>query len=178
MPTTPLTVSQTTHALALKINNEIIGAVYQWSPDMTRAVSEHYEFGGDTTGTTPFGKDPGMPFEKVPGNVSGMRIEVARVDLFRKRFEAILPGVDMEETLAKNLAWFSVEEVWSFPDVTGANGVAIPAGFPSNLNGTGYIKRYLGCWFAKIGRSLSTTDDRVVKASSSIEYTAIQVTKF
>lgn len=167
-PRVPATVSQTTHALTLYFNGEVVGAVFGFNPDESRAVSEHYEFGGQDTGTTQWGKYPGTVFEKVPGNVSGQRIEVQRVDLYRKRFERLLRGQSLEETLAQQVAWFTVTAAWSTPTASDL-ALALPTYPTAPLER--YNKLYEGCWFARLGRTLSTTDDRVVKASSTIEYT-------
>ena len=160
----PKTQTQLSHAVAIMFNNDIVGAINEWSPGMTRMITELWELGGSTPGAIKkYQKGPGEPYEKVPGNVSGMRISVKRYDVYPKQMEFALgtflsPGEALTR-LANQNEPFDIREAW-----------AVPAGLTQPA--AGYSNEYEGCWFSDLGRTLSSTGDRVVNVNASIEYTS------
>jgi hypothetical protein len=150
----PNTVTSTSHGVTLHSmpSGRMIGSIFQWSPKQTLAVTEVREF-GNVTG--PYGSEAGMPYEKVPGNVSGMQIEVGRCDLYTQRLEEAFGTVDLT-ILSQDPNAFDVREAWRTP---------------SNTNN--YALVYQGCRFSSISRSLATTDERIVRVTGTLDYTRV-----
>lgn len=166
--TPPNTVSQLSHAITITVNGTTIGAINEWNPKQTRTITELYELADGSTGG--FGPGVGVPFEKVPGNVSGMQIDVRRYDLYTLQMEqafTALAGagttgrfggdnggsaVDMN-LLSDQLSSFEVREMWKKPD------------------NTAYVYRYQGCWFSDLGRTISATSDRIINVNATLQFT-------
>ena len=154
--TPPQTITATNHGLVIRVSGLglPVGAIHSWSPNMTRAIFEVYQFGDDV----PQGKGlslptgPGEPYEKVPGNVSGMTITVDRYDLFTNTMEQAFGTVDLS-MLSKQSSPFIIDEFINQP----AGGVR--------------QNQYQGCWFSRIGRTHSATDDRIIKVNAELHYT-------
>lgn len=150
--TPPNTKTTTSHALTIHAvsTGAMVGAINQWNPQQSLQISPVHEF-GQVTG--PHGVEAGMPFEKIPGNVSGMTIEVNRYDIYTQRFEEAFGTIDLT-VLSNDPNAFDVRESWRAPD-------------PANS----YTIVYFGCRFSRLGRTLSATDDRIVKVGATLEYT-------
>lgn len=146
----PNSKTSTSHAMTIHSGGQMIGAINSWSPKQTLAIAQVHEF-GQVTG--PYGFEPGMPYEKIPGNVGGMTIDVNRYDLYTRRIEEVFGTIDLT-VLSNDPNAFDVREAWRTPD-----------------NTNNYTIIYQGCRFSNIGRTLQTTDDRIVKVSATIEYT-------
>jgi len=131
----------------------MVGAINSWNPTQSLAIGAVHEF-GNVTG--PYGVEAGMPYEKIPGNVSGMTIEVNRYDIYTKRFEEAFGTLDLT-VLSNDPNAFDVRETWNAPDRANSYGIV-----------------YMGCRFSRIGRTLTTSDDRIVKVGASLEYTRSQ----
>ena len=153
--TPPKTITATNHGLIIRVNGtgETIGCIFSWSPAMTRTITEVYQFGdaGMGEGITGSG-GPGEPYEKVPGNVTGMVVRVDRYDLFTKPMEKAFGTVDLT-MLSSQSNPFVVNEFQKDPD------------------GGQTVFAYEGCWFSSIGRTHSATDDRIVKVNAELQYT-------
>lgn len=151
----PSTTSQLTHALTIRSQTgQTIGAINEWNPRQTRTITELYEFGQVTPGTggvEPGG--PGEPYEKVPGNISGMEIAIRRYDIYTTQMEVAF-GTDDLAMLSRQFEPFSVRESWTSPE--GANN---------------YSAIYDGCWFSDLGRTLDSKGDRIVNVSATLQYT-------
>lgn len=160
--TPPNTITQTTHALTIHVAGAgtIIGAVNEWNTEQQMAVTQVHEFGSITG---PYGTVFGAPYEKVPGNLSSMTIRARRYDIFTSQMETAFgtrdlsmlsndPGLTDGSTGHLNL-----REQW-----------IVPANSPSR----GYAMVYNGCWFSSIGRTLSSTGDRLINVNATIEYTS------
>lgn len=148
----PNTVAQLSHAITIRINGQTIGAINEWNPRQNRTITELYEFGGNVSNGD-FGSGNGEPFEKVPGNISGMQIEVRRYDIYTRQMEQILGNADLTMLSNQNTA-FDCREAWSSPN---------------NINN--YENHYRGCWFSDLGRTISSTGDRIVNVNATIQYT-------
>lgn len=150
----PNTKAQLSHAVVIKINRQTIGAINEWNPKQSKTITELYELGNGAAGTNgDFGLGNGEPFEKVPGNVSGMQIEVRRYDIYTKQMELVLGTTDLT-MLSNQDDPFECREGWAAP---------------SNVNN--YYVMYLGCWFSDLGRTISSTGDRTVNVNATIHYT-------
>lgn len=148
----PETSTQTSHGLSIRVGGVTIGAINGWNPAITRGIAELYEFG---TVTGLYEASNGAPYEKVPNNVSGMTVQIQRYDLWTARMEQVFGTGDIT-MLSNQRAPFEVREVWVQP---------------SNAQ---YAKNYRGCWFSNVGRNLSTTAERVVQVSATLEYTKVE----
>lgn len=154
--TPPNTKTQTSHPLVILANGVPIGAIQQWNTDMQMGAEAVYEFGSFTG---PFGSTFGTPYEHVPGNTTGLTIKVDRYDLWTSQMERAF-GTTSLDMLSNDpgdpntTGLFTLRERWAAPNQ--ANRYAI---------------QYEGCWFTNIGRTLTTTDSRVVKVSASLVYT-------
>lgn len=146
----PNTVTQLSHAMAIKAAGRTIGAINEWNPKINRTITELQEFG---VVLTTYAERPGEPFEKVPGNVSGMQIEVRRYDIYTEQMEIAFGTPDITMLSAQTTA-FDVQELWTRPSNTGR-----------------YFILYLGCWFSNIGRTITSTGDRVVNVNATLDYT-------
>ena len=157
--TPPSTVAQLSHAITIKTSGQTIGAINQWNPKMTRAVTELYELAdGTTSGYSP---GVGVPMEKVPGNISGMTIDVRRYDVYTMQMEQAFGTADLTMLSAQDTA-FDAIETWKFPAQLGEFG-----GSP----GPGYFNRYRGCWFSDLGRTIESTGDRIINVNATLQYT-------
>lgn len=157
----PNTVTQSTHAVTIHANNTIIGAINQWSPEQTLAVNAVYQFGSPQG---PYGDEFGAPYEKVPGNISGQTITVQRYDLYTQQMEQAFGTTNALDMLSSDLGQpnggtghvLTIREFWLMPESSPVSS---------------YNILYHGCWFSRIGRTLSATDDRIVNVNATIEYT-------
>jgi hypothetical protein len=139
----PNTMVRTSHAVTIRANGITVGLIQSWNVGQNRGITAVYEINQETSGE---------PLEKVPGNVGGLTIGVTRYDLYTKRMEAAFGTPDVM-MLSDHNNPFQVREAWKFPD------------------GTVETHVYVGCWFANVGRSYSATDNRLVMANGSLEYT-------
>lgn len=170
MPSVPSTTTQTSHALLIETTGGsqagkvTVGAVNEWSPTQSMAATHVYQFGhGILDGVTgPYGEDFGTPYETVPGNITGMTIRASRYDLFPAQMENAWGTTDLamlskDTGMTGNAATghLDLSERWFAPD-----------------NQQPYRWQYRGCWFTEIGRTLSTTNDRIVNVNATITYTA------
>ena len=161
--TPPNTVAQLSHAVTIRVNGKTIGAISEWNPRQTRTITELYELGDGTSGG--YSAGVGVPFEKVPGNLSGMSVEVRRYDLYPQQMELRLWTSEDLTQLAAQLTAFDVRESWKFPAQLGEYGGSI---------GNGYADLYSGCWFSDVGKNLSATSDRVVNVNATLQWTRKQ----
>ena len=139
----PNTMVRTSHALTIRANGLTVGVIQTWNPAQNRTITPVYEINQETSGE---------PLEKVPGNVGGLTIGVSRYDIYPRRMESAFGTPDVE-MLGDHNNPFQVRETWKFPDGTIEGRVAV------------------GCWFSNIGRTFSSTDNRLVLVSSTIEIT-------
>lgn len=167
MPIVPNTTTQTSHALIIQANgsqqtNVTVGAVNEWAPTQTMQVTPMFQFGhGTLDGVTgPYGSKFGAPYEKVPGNITGMQIRATRYDLFPIQMETAFGTLDMEMLSAD-------------PGMTngGTGHLDLTERWFAPANRQPYRWQYRGCWFSEIGRTLSASNDRIVNVNATIEYT-------
>lgn len=148
----PNTTTQLSHAVTIRAGGQTIGAINGWNPRKGRDITAVYELG---VVTGQYAKKSGDPFEKVPGNATGMTVEVRRYDIYTVQMETVFGTVDLA-MLTNQDDPFDVRSSWLTP---------------SNVNN--YFDLYRGCWFSNIGREISSTGDRIVQASATLEYTTV-----
>lgn len=146
----PNTLAQLSHGMVIRTEGTTVGAVNEWNPRINRTLTDLYEFGPVDTR---YSQISGEPFEVVPGNVSGMQIDVRRWDLFASQIETAFETPDIT-MLSNQFDAFSVREAWTSP---------------SNLNN--FIRNYKGCWFQDVGRTMDAKGDRTINAGGTIRYT-------
>jgi hypothetical protein len=134
----------TSHALIIKVNNVVVGAIQQWHPQATRDVSHVYELNATTSGA---------PVDIIPGNVKGLTINVNRYDIFNVGMEKAFSSTDLG-MLCDQTAGFEVVEKWKFADRTDT-----------------WV--YYNCWFTSLGRTMASTDERIVKVDATLIYLSL-----
>jgi hypothetical protein len=136
--------------MVIRVNGQTLGALNEWNPRINKTMTDLYEF-GPVTG--PYAHAPGEPFEVVPGNVSGMQIDIRRWDLYNGQLETafLTPDVTM---LSNQLSAFGLREVWTTP---------------GNLNN--FVRLYAGVWWQDIGRTIDAKGDRTINAGGTLRYT-------
>ncbi|APU88887.1 hypothetical protein Rctr197k_067 [Virus Rctr197k] len=155
----PNTTSQLSHAVTIRVNGVTVGAINEWNPRMNQTVTELYELGVVTPGGGPAGttaqysKLSGEPFEKVPGNVSGMQVDVRRYDIYTLQMEQAF-GTPNLHMLSNQRNAFNIVESWLSPN-----------------NAKNYFNHYQGCWFSDLGRTISATGDRIINVNATLQYT-------
>lgn len=150
MPQTPNTTTQLSHGMSISANRQTIGAINEFNTRVNRNIQELYEFGQVTAYAQ--GGGPGDPFELVPGNVTGMQIDMRRYDLYPLELERAFGTPDLAMLSGQLDAIDDIKEAWVVPD------------------GPGYIRQYQGCWFSDIGRQISASNDRTINASGTIKF--------
>ena len=150
----PLTQTASSHAVTIRSGKGIkIGRIQSWSPQLTRNIETIYEVQQLATGE---------PIERVAQIQTGNRISVERYELYSFLLGEAF-GVPVDRGSAGNttdlyslilqIKPFNVREIWRDP--------------------FGQLRAYayVGCWFADVGYTISATDDRIIKARGSIEFT-------
>jgi hypothetical protein len=150
----PMTLTASSHSIVIKTDKGIrIGRIQNWSPSMARTVDSVYEVQANAIGE---------PIERVPQVQGTNSISVDRYELYTFHLgEAfgtpVLGGgyggnIDLV-SLVYQIKPFHVREIWRDP--TGAMRAYI----------------YANCWFSNMGHTISATDDRIIKAKGTIEFT-------
>lgn len=165
LKTPPQTHTVTTHGLAIQVGGTVIGAINQWNPGHSRTITELYGFGDGNDGG--YGSGAGLPFEKVPGNITGQQISCQRYDLYLAPIETVF-GTSRLDELDKQLTAFDITEIFA------------PFAQASNLGGAARTAQkrervYRGCWFSERSNSFSSSGDRVVNTSATIQYTRCEI---
>ena len=181
----PNTRTRLSHALVLRAGGRVIGAVHTWNVDQARTLDTEYEVDVESSGDVA---------EIIPQALGAISIRLGRYDLYSKIMEEVF-GDDEIINLTDQTRPFALEEVWTSPAASlfgsafnitqNRSAVFDPiglGGFNANLDPTelpliastllagGGPKRYryVGCWFQSIGRTLSTTGDRMVSVDAQI----------
>ena len=140
----PSTLVRTTHALTIKVGGEAIGLINGWNPGQARTVTPIYEVDISNSGN---------PVECMPGNLTGLTININRYDIYPKRMEQVFGTPDLV-MLTRQAQPFDVFEVWTPP--------------------SGSEERFIygGCWFTSLGRQLRSDDTRIVNVNATLIYTS------
>ena len=146
----PSTTTRTSHALAIVANGVTVGLIQSWNPQQNRTVTPVYQINADSN------EGAGNIYEKVPGNIGGLTINVTKFELYEERFEQAWGVLYNIYKLTDQYEPFDVKEIWRSP------------------NGSLFAQQYVGCWFSSLGRSQSATDSRIIVINSTLEYTKIE----
>lgn len=164
----PVTKVRTSHALTIRANGEIIGLINSWTPAQSRTLTPIYEVGVD---------DSGNPIEYMPGNASGLTVNISRYDLYTKRMEEAFGTPDLI-MLTRQSEPFDIFEEWTIPDPSLIFSSELQhniAGIPFTNFPTPFIVKeryvYQKCWFTSLGRTLRSDDSRVVNVNATLVYT-------
>lgn len=186
----PITRTRLSHALTIRANGRIIGAIHQWSPSQSREVDTEFEVGPN---------EVGMPRDLVPQTVSTRTIRISRYDLYTTAMEEAFGSTEIIN-LVDQFRPFTLREVWAAPG--GLNSLLAATGFNLNLGAlqTGLLPsasvslpqtpgaaaalvfssltagtsprqyEFGGCWFTNIGRTIDAKSDRVVSVEAEVTY--------
>ncbi len=144
----PVTNIRTSHGITIQTaSGVIIGFITNFTPAQGKAVTPAYELNAITSG---------RPIENVPGNVSGLSLDVSRYDIYPRRMEEAF-GTDDFEMLTDQNVPFTVQEITRIP---GGDGETF----------TTEVRQYTGCWFTSIGRSFRADDTRIIMVSARMVY--------
>jgi len=168
----PLTQVRTSHALSIRANGQTVGLINSWAPSQSRTLTPVFEVAVD---------DSGNPIEYVPGNMSGLTINVNRFDAYAARLEEAFGTRDLV-MLTRQSEPIDLYEIWTVPtrDPTafdrGAANVLTSIGNAIGKSvDTSFINKerfvYSGCWFTSLGRTLSSDDNRIVNVNATLVYT-------
>jgi hypothetical protein len=147
MPTgIPETTVRTSHAVSIRANSVTIGQIQTWAPNQSRTITPTYQLA-----TFHDGVGSGEVFENVPGNITGLTIQVARYDLFAYKMEEVWGGVAFW-MLCKQTTALEIEERWQNPGSSAEK----------------YL--YTKCWFSQLGRNLQAQGDRIVMVNATLNY--------
>jgi hypothetical protein len=160
-PSPPMTHTATSHSITLRTDQGLkIARIQQWSPTMARTVEQIFEVQANNTGE---------PVEQVAQVQNSNRISVDRYEMYTSLIgEAFgVPTVGQttspEESgsvngndlvsLVRQIKPFNVREIWRDP--------------------FGGIRAfvYAGVWFTDWGITISATDDRIIKARATLQFT-------
>lgn len=144
----PVTTIRTSHGITIQAENGvIIGFITNFTPAQGKAVTPAYELNADTSG---------LPIENIPGNVSGLSLDVSRYDIYPRRMEEAFGTPDFEMLSDQNRP-FIVREITRIP---GGDGESF----------TTEVRQYTGCWFTSIGRGFRADDTRIIMVSARLVY--------
>jgi len=144
----PATNIRTSHAVTIQYNSYVIGQIQTWAPNQSRTITPAYELKAQTSGEVT---------ENVPGNITGLTIQVSRYDLFSAKMEEIWGNPDLN-MLSRQSNPLTITEKW-----------VNPSGSPEKYE-------YIGCWFSQIGRNLQAQGDRIVMVNATLNYVRIKQT--
>jgi hypothetical protein len=141
--TIPTTRVRTSHAFELRTSRgRVIGAVFGFESSQRRVIDEEYEVEANAVGE---------PTELVPQTVEGRSIRVERYDLFTDIMEEAFTSGELV-SLTDQRVGLKLREAWRAP-------------------GAGKRRyQYSKCWFAELGRKISSTDDRIVRVNTTLNY--------
>lgn len=148
MQQVPETTIRTSHAITIKANGKTVGQVQTWAPTQSRNVKHCYQL-ATWDGTT----RSGNVTENVPGNITGLTIQVSRYDLFASRMEEVWGSPTAFYMLTNQFKPLEITEKWVNP-----------------VKNTVERVTYYGCWFSQLGRNLQAEGDRVVMVNATLSY--------
>lgn len=144
----PVTTVRSSHGITIQAENGVVvGFIQGFTPSQQRSVSPIYELNAATSG---------LPIENVPGNVTGLTLQVTRYDIYLKRMEEAFGTPDFEMLADQNRP-FIVREI-----------TRVPLGDGESFSEE--VRQYTGCWFTNIGRGYTISDARVVMVTGNMAY--------
>jgi len=139
----PYTGIRTSHAISIRVGSTTIGQIQTWAPNQSRTITPAYELRSETSGEVT---------ENVPGNITGLTIQVSRYDLFTSKMEEVWGTSKALWMLSSQLIPLTVEEKWRNPNNVVEKFV------------------YEGCWFSQLGRNMQAQGDRIVLVNATLAY--------
>ena len=139
----PYTGIRTSHAISIRVGSTTIGQIQTWAPTQSRTITPAYELRSESSGEVT---------ENVPGNITGLTIQVSRYDLFTSKMEEVWGTSKALWMLSSQLIPLTVEEKWSNPNNVVEKFV------------------YEGCWFSQLGRNMQAQGDRIVLVNATLAY--------
>jgi len=143
----PQTNIRTSHAISILAGGVPIGQIQTWAPNQSRTITPTYELRSETSGEVT---------ENVPGNITGLTVQVARYDLFASKMEEVWGTAKALWMLSDQLNPLELREKWRNPD------------------GATEFYHYEGCWFSQIGRNMQAQGDRIVMVNATLNYVKIR----
>jgi hypothetical protein len=162
----PVTNIRTSHALTIRASGINVGLINNWAPDSGRGLTPIFQIGQDGSGN---------PEEIMPGNATGLTITVSRFDAYKKRMEEAFGTPDLVMLTRQNQP-FDLYESWKLPndDLLNINAAITPGTGVGTLP-TPFIETerfvYQKCWFARLGRTIRSDDNRIINVNATINYT-------
>jgi len=147
----PNTTIRTSHAVSIRVGSTTIGQIQTWAPNQSRTITPGYQLASTLDGI-----DSGEVTENVPGNITGLTIQVSRYDLFASKMEQVWGTSDSLWMLTKQSNKIEIEEKWSNPV------------------GGGEKFTYFDCWFSQLGRNLQAQGDRIVMVNATLAYARVR----
>jgi len=139
----PYTGIRTSHAISIRVGSTTIGQIQTWAPTQSRTITPAYELRSETSGEVT---------ENIPGNVTGLTIQVSRYDLFTAKMEQVWGTSKALWMLSNQNIPLTVEEKWRNPNMIVEKFV------------------YEGCWFSQLGRNMQAQGDRIVLVNATLAY--------
>jgi hypothetical protein len=143
----PQTSIRTSHAVSIRAGGVTVGQIQTWAPNQSRTVTAAYQLASTLDGV-----DSGEVTENIPGNVTGLTIQVSRYDLFASKMEQVWGTSTAFYMLSSQYEPLEILEKWSNPDNTSEQW------------------NYSGCWFSQLGRNLQAQGDRIVMVNATLSY--------
>lgn len=176
--TVPQTATVSSHAMTLRRNKVIIGAINGWNPSQTLAITDVFQLGSTSLSGNFDSKSYGVPYEKVPGNIGGQTVQVQRYDLYQNLMEQAFGETAPVEGLQKagrptNTALDMLSNQLSPDEMT--EGWREPGSGLGQGPTASYQVVYRGLWISNLSRSYSANDQRVVNVNATMEYTVREI---
>lgn len=150
----PNTLTLTNHGMLITAGPGIVvGAISDWRPEHSQTVTAVYAFGGTPVAPNDTEAARGEPYENVPGNVQNMSIAVSRYDIITSLFEAAFGTPDLE------MLGFQ------------SNAIQCREFVKTPQGALDFHWIYHGCWFSRLGRTHSASQDRIVKVEATLNFT-------
>lgn len=138
----PQTGIRTSHAISISAGGRTIGQIQTWAPTQSKTITPAYELRSESSGNVT---------ENVPGNITGLTIQVSRYDLFASKMEEVWGSSKALWMLSNQLVPLQITEKWSSPGLTES-----------------FV--YYGCWFSQLGRNMQAQGDRIVLVNATLAY--------
>ena len=140
---------RTSHAISIhpSVGAAAIGQIQSWAPNQSRTITPTYELDSRTSGNV---------VDNVPGNVTGLTIQVSRYDLFTVKMEEVW-GSSAFWMLGDQQTALEIREKWQ-----------PPGGGPAEFY------HYKGCWFSQLGRNMQAEGNRIVMVNATLNYVSVQ----
>lgn len=144
----PNTRARLSHAYTIRTSRgRLIGGIYSVQASQGRTVDTEFEIDVNAHGE---------PADVIPQELNERTLSVSMWDLYSRVAEAAFTDFEIE-MLTDQASGLKVREVWRAP-----TGI---------LNSSGAHYEYRNCYFTRLGRTVSATDDRVVKVNAEMIWT-------